>query len=439
VPFFATANYDAGPSDYSAGGANNQPIEIPSGHDYAWAFFGCFLNVYDLSNVIGGSSVQSWLAGSAHSCLVAQIAYSDAPIVNANGVIENPENSDKLAQRNLQVTPSGNPGSPATHRVPQTVDVRPSQAPSTNDTSSILSYPDEIMIDWGKVPIGSVANLYWPAVNATSVLQLAAQFYAGHTLTAVDANTIQIQVVSKVTYVPIPSGTGRSFAGLFTLDLPASIRVGEEFEIVVRRITTKQVPEAPPPPPPPQIKRSRAAARKAVVHRPLLWRYITGTFLVKIPVQKENTILPGDENLLSILKWRLGLIGPGSRWYPVLLRYISYLSQRITGMGGNPAKIPPSPNGYQPSPPGHKPEREEHCYTGKVISMFFDRFGDFEGFDLCSENGEEHSFSAFEYEIEELIYLAWVERFVITVCVRDCDCRPVVSVILRRAPRALRG
>ena len=79
-----------------------------------------------------------------------------------------------------------------------------------------------------------------------------------------------------------------------------------------------------------------------------MWRYVTGSFLVKIPVQKESTILPGDENLLAILKWRLGLIGPGNRWYPVLLRYICYLSGRIDGMGGNASQIPPSPDGYQP-------------------------------------------------------------------------------------------
>jgi hypothetical protein len=47
LPFFATANYGDGPSDYGVGGANNQTIEIPSGQDYAWAFYGCFLNVYD--------------------------------------------------------------------------------------------------------------------------------------------------------------------------------------------------------------------------------------------------------------------------------------------------------------------------------------------------------------------------------------------------------
>ena len=55
--------------------------------------------------------MQTLLAGT-HHCLVAEIAYDDAPIVNANGVTMSPENSDKLAQRNLQVTHSDNPGPP---------------------------------------------------------------------------------------------------------------------------------------------------------------------------------------------------------------------------------------------------------------------------------------------------------------------------------------
>lgn len=434
LPFFATANYEDSPSDYAAGGANNQKIEIPSGHDYAWAFYGCFLNVYDPSNVMGGQKVQHWLAGSAHNCLVAQIAYSDAPIINANGVIENPENSDKLAQRNLQVTPSGNPGFPATHRVPQTIDVRPSQPLSSTDTSSILSYPDEIMIDWGNTPIGSMANIYWPGVSAASVLQLAAQFYPGHMLSAADPHTIQCKVVSPVTYVPIPAGTGGSFAGLLTVDLPASVKVGHEFEVLVRRIATRKVIQ-PPPPPVPKIKRGGAVPKPdATVPKLLLWRYITGTFSMKIPVQKESKILPADENLLSILKWRLGLVGPGNRWYPVLLRYIACLSARIDGMGGNASQIPASPNGYQPG----QGKPHQHCYTGKVMSLFYDRFGDFEGFDLRTEEGEERAFHACEHEMEELIYLAWVERFVITVCVCAGEPHAVTSVALRRAPRALR-
>ena len=99
-------------------------------------------------------------------------------------MIENPGNSDKLAQRNLQVTTSGNPGFPATHRVPQTIDVRPSPRPQSASGRSIASYPDEIMIDWGKTPLGTVASIYWPEVSAASVLQLARQLYPAQTLSS---------------------------------------------------------------------------------------------------------------------------------------------------------------------------------------------------------------------------------------------------------------
>jgi hypothetical protein len=434
LPFFATGNYDDNPTDYNPGGVNNQTIEIPNG-DYTWAFYGCYLNVNDATNQFDDPNhqpVQYWLAGAVHSCLVAQIAYSDAPIENENGVIENPENTDKLAQRNLQVTTSGNPGFPATHRVPQTIDVRPSPPAQSTDRFSLLSYPDEIMIDWGKTPLGSVASIYWPAVSAASVLQLAAQLYPAQTLSAADANTIQCKVVNPVTYIPIPAGTGGSFAGLLTVDLPASVRIGDEFDIVVRRITTRQVTKPRDAETAGTGARPAAHAPDAVVENPLVWRYATGSFLVKIPVQKESTILPVDENLLAILKWRLGLIGPGNRWYPVLLRYISYLSGRIDGMGGNASEIPPSPDGYQPPSTGPVEHAREHTYTGKVIGIRYDRFGDFEGFIILSENGHEHSFRGREHEMEEVLRRAWIERTRISVFVDSHDHDWPASIVLRQ-------
>ena len=84
-------------------------------------------------------------------------------------------------------------------------------------------------------------------MSAASVLKLAAELYPAQTLTAADANTIQCQVVSPVTYIPIPAGAGGSFAGLLTVDLPNTVRYGDEFDIIVRRITTKQVVVPTPP------------------------------------------------------------------------------------------------------------------------------------------------------------------------------------------------
>jgi hypothetical protein len=438
LPFFANANFNAAPTDYGAGGANNQTIKIPATHDYAWAFYGCFLNVNDATNVFGSPAqpVQHWLAGSAHNCLVAQIAYDDAPIINENGLIETPENSDKLAQRNLQVTTSGNPGFPATHRVPQTIDVRPSPPAQSSDPSSILSYPDEMMIDWGKTPLGAEATIYWPGVSAGAVVQLASRLYSEPTtLTAPDANTIQCRVVSSVTYIPIPSGPGGSFAGLLTVSLPSSVRYGNEFDILVRRMTTKQVKGKAQLSNP--VLQGTARVAEAVNENPPIWRYITGSFLVRIPVQEEANILPVDENLLAILKWRLALVGPGNRWYPILLRYIGYLSARINGMGGNASSIEASANGYQR--PTHKPGHEichhQHGYTGKVTGLIYDRFGDFEGFFLLTEDGHEHVFHSTEAEIESLVRFAWIDRVVISALVREGQPECPVSIILRRAPR----
>lgn len=424
LPFFATRNYADGPTDYNVGAVNNQTIPIVDG-DYAWAFFGCFLNVNDASNVYGLDSqsqpapVQHWFAGSSHNCLVAQIAYSDAPIENVNGVVANPEISDKLAQRNLQVTTSGNPGFPATHRVPQTIDLRPSPPPQSTDRSSILSYPDEIMIDWGNTPRGSVARLYWPGVKAETVLRLASRLYPGHHLAADDANTLRCEVTAPVTYIPIPQGRGDGFPGLLTVDLPDGVRVGNVFDITVRRITTRRILDR---------KTEFSAGGES-----LNWRYVTGSFHMKIPVTRESAILSEDENLLAILKWRLGLIGPGNRWYPVLLRYIAVISDRIDGMGGNAAGIPPSPGGYPPpgkSGTGH--HHHVHDHVGKIVGVRYDRFGDFEGFSLLTGHGHEHWFRGREREMEEVVVRAFEERTTVRVEVGEHEHWPASITLLRR-------
>ena len=79
IPFFAQRQTASPTCTDSTGGANTQNVEITSG-DTAWYFFGCFIDVYDPNQTIGGQQVQHYLAGT-HHCLVAQIglfsAYSD--------------------------------------------------------------------------------------------------------------------------------------------------------------------------------------------------------------------------------------------------------------------------------------------------------------------------------------------------------------------------
>jgi hypothetical protein len=428
IPFFATGNLTSSPvnTDYGLNGVNNQTVTIPATGENVWAYFGCFINVYDPNNYVNGTAVPTYLMGT-HHCLVAQIAYDGAPIINTGTVTANPANSDKLAQRNLQVSPADNPGPPSTHRIPQTFDTRPSR-PMAPDATGLLTYPDELMIQWGNVPAGSTASVYWPQVDAAEVLRLAQRLYSTHQLSASDRHTVQCKVTGGATYVPIPEGTGQSYAGLFTVDLPEGVKRGEEFDIVVCRISTR--PETD------ELASANfgVAERVVVKGRPEReWRYVVGTFQVKIPVSTADVLLVPEENTLAIMKWRLSEMSSTNRWYPVLQRYIAYISARVDGMGGDAAAIEPSRLGA-PARVGGPGEKWEES-TGKVSGLVYDRFGDFEGFLLLTEEGHERRFWSREREVEDLVDRAWKERMVISVFVHPHEAGLPVSIVLRRSPR----
>lgn len=437
IPFFATGNLSS-QTDYNSGGPNIQTLEIPDHRDSLWAYYGCFLNLYDSANTINGAQVQTLLTG-AHHCLVAQIAFDEAPIPQGSS----PLSWDQLAQRNLQVTLSDNPGPASTHRIPQTFDCRPSVGvvpPSGGQSSP----PDELMIEWGSVPSGSVASIYWPQALAADVINLANQFYSSNPITAIDSHTLRLKITSGVSYVPIPMGAGENFAGLFTIDLPAGkVSSGQTFDVFVRRISYSSFTPPPPiqSPPrthampstvgtashhhhhrkgaPPAKAKAEGEAPKHGAIPPLAapsgsfsWGYAVGGFRVRIPVTTSDKILPSEENTLAIMKWRLLEMAPSNRWYPVLERYISYLSGRVDGLGGNSGGILPSPVGVLP----RKPLPSEHVYTGKVCEIHFDCFGCFDGFVLesCKDS---HAFKTRERGIEEIVLRACKERLMLTVVV----------------------
>jgi hypothetical protein len=420
VPFFATANIGA-ETDYQAGGPNIQTLTIPSGQDDLWWYYGCFLNFYDPSNQIGGQQVQAALPGT-HHCIVAQIAYDDAPI--PTGV--SPMSWDQLAQRNLQFTAVENPGPAATHRAPQTLDLRPSKAigrPAGNGLP-----PDELMIDWGNVPKGSTASLYWPAVSAMDVIDLAKTWGGAVGLSSTGANTLELTVEGGVSYVPIPEGAGQNFAGLFTLELPVGIRTGQEFEVLVRRISTSRARHEPPPPrlqsapvskPRPTRRRPATEPEPAVVvHERLdVWRYVVGSFVVRIPVQTAEQMRIPEEMTLAIMKWRLAHLSPGNRWAPVLDRYIKYCSARLDGIGGDSSRVPASLTWTPPLPGEHGVEHERGP-CGKVAEILFDCHGEFEGFVLDECCCHRRLVRSRERGVADIAFRACREN--LTVCVRLC-------------------
>jgi hypothetical protein len=444
IPFFATGNFSSN-SDYVAGGINNQNINLDIG-DTKWSYFGCFLNFYDSGNIINGQQVQTLLNGT-HHCLVAEIASDDAPILNSSAVTLSPENSDMLAQRNLQMTASDNPGEAPTHRIPQTFDIRPSQ-PLIQLPGSLLNYPDELMIDWGNTPLDSIGTIYWPQVNAAEVINLANQLYSNHVLTASDANTIQCKVTKGVTYVPIPTGSGENFAGLLTIDLPTTVVTGQEFNVIIRRITTRRSRQqfSDHPQTVTSVLSMKNSAnknsKKEVTENASMvaidkskfknWRYVTGTFQVKIPVGTPELILPQEQSTLAIFKWRLQQMAPSNRWYPVLRRYISYLTSRVNGLGGDADKVNPSPLGYWEATRQQGEHTKEHTkeYTGKISQVIYDCFGEFDGF-VLSECCNEQIFRSCDKGIEKIILHVSKERLLVSVFTNPKNPNQVYKLIVR--------
>jgi hypothetical protein len=276
------------------------------------------------------------------------------------------------------------------------------------------------MIDWAAIPAGSVASIYWPQVNASEVLALASALSGSTTLSAADAHTIQCTVTGGVTYVPIPAGAGENFAGLFTVDLPTTVVTGQEFNIVVRRVATQrrdvEILKSPPSTrvgqePGPAGLGTEQPVQVAEGRRPRGWRYVVGTFQVKIPVSSGPSLRLLEENTLAIMKWRLQEMAPSNRWHPVLERYVSYIAGRVDGLGGDSAHVLPSPTGVPVTSLVHE---LEHEYTGKVCEVLFDCFGDFAGFVLTDCQGR-HTFSTHERGIGELVLRACKDRLRLSV------------------------
>jgi hypothetical protein len=349
---------------------------------------------------------------AAHQCLIVEIAYDPDPIVPP----ADPSNSDKLAQRNLTFVGSPNPGTAASRRVPQTFEVKPTQA-----KLPIGLKPDELMIEWDSVPDHSYAEIYLPAVSADAILAKAKLLYTSHLLQRVDTHTLRFPAAG-VTYIPIPQGVGVTFAGLLTLDLPPGIRAGETYTAVVRQITSVLGSSLP-------VTANTVGARVDAANRPVSqWRRTTGTFRLTIPVSTKALLLEPEEQYLSIMKWVSQAIPGTSRWFPIMQRYLGQIAGRVIDMGGNPAQIPATGTGIWKKLPQPRPERR---LVGKIERLIYDRFGDFEAFTLETMSGEIRRFESREPHVAELARRAWQERWRVLVEVeRHHEHRPISISLL---------
>jgi hypothetical protein len=439
VPCFATArqpNTSVTTNMTTQQDIPNVQTMTPVPGQTVYAYFGCWLDnnqtqqLFPLapqSNPDGPftgtlNTVSQVLDRGGHQCIVVQIVDDEAPIINN----ATPGSSDKIAQRNLAFTTVANPGLSDSRVATHTFEIRPSPFTLTSDQR-----PDELMIDWGNVPEGSIASIYLPAVSAADVLSLAARMYPFHNLTATDPNTLQCNT-GGITYIPIPQGSGPNFAGLFSIQLPLGVKRGQQFNIVVRQITSS-FENIPVNPNPPTINATTGPKTR-------LRRFVYGSFQISIPVSVKSEMLVPEERNLSILRWIQETIPVSSHWYPVFQRYIAQLIGKVTALGGDGPNVPPTQTGLWPGlpgtglgtghGPGHGPgtghgpgsgtgpEPEPHhlhSVTGKVDGIIYDHFGDFEAFVLETFEGERHRFDSHESSVLKLVTRAWANRILTTV------------------------
>lgn len=330
-PCFASSRVDSATTSLNAqtDPANVQTIPI-SGTE-RWVYFGAWLDFNQTTlqfPITPSPSDGPWAANrksiqelirAKHQCLAAEIAFDPAPIP-ANAT---PATSDKLAQRNLAIVESANPGIVASRRIPHTFELRP-----TSETLPEGAPYDELMIDWGRTPVGSVATLYLPAVDSDEVLDLAARMYRTSNLVFIDEHTLQTHT-DGMSWIPIPKGGTTNLTGMITIDLPSTVREGQAFTVVVRQVTGA----------------TRPTVEAAVVASARAWRHILGTFQLTIPVRTKEAILAPEQRLLSNLRWIERAIPLTDRWYSIFRRYVSQVASRVDGLGGDSSNVAPSPSG----------------------------------------------------------------------------------------------
>lgn len=287
-------------------------------------------------------SIQDLIRGR-HQCLVAEIRFGPDSIPLG----DTPANNDNLAQRNLAIVESDNPGPTDSHLVVHTFDLRttwPQKGPRNPrfeerghlfaTTHGVRGHGhgaeiDELMIQWNGLPEDSEVTIYLPSLDADRILAAAARRSGPQRLEKVDAHTIRC-LVADVNYIPLPAPAPTHVAGLITIRLPETVKIGERYNVIVRQIGG-------------------------------LPRYVVGTFELFIAVSTSERIRPEEERTLSVLKHIAGTIKPSSRWHAVFQRYLTVLNDKVRGVGGEPGQIGPSTTGEPPKTDDRDPRVRLCC------------------------------------------------------------------------------
>jgi len=152
-----------------------------------------------------------------------------------------------------------------------------------SDTTPLL---DELMIDWGNLPLTADARLFLPGVAPEQIVNLRNLRHAPETVVAAPDATLRLRV-GGVTFVPLPPVKGDRLPGALTITLPAGVKAGERYVVDVTHL------------------RAGATVRD-------------GGFRVEIVVDKAARLLRRAATQVVRLHEQLAATPVGDRWHPVL-------------------------------------------------------------------------------------------------------------------------
>lgn len=287
-------------------------------------------------------TIQQLMTGY-HECMVAEVFFwptgtTTDPIPHE----ATPASSDRLAQRNLSLVASSNPGWPDAHMVQHTFLVKPSLGLGDFKVAGAANRdfaPDELLVRWNNVPRNSTATFYFPEVEADEILQLSALRQHPSVLSKMDEHTLACHV-ADITYIPLPGGRGGNIAGLMSLTLPPEVRTGQVYKLSVEQCS--------------------GVTRKTL-----------GAFQMTIPVRTDPEILPNEIRKLSVLRYIQQSIPTNNRWYPIFVRYLDEIARRVKGLGGDPDTVKPSPDGTGELRP---PTSRFCCYLAWLVALLLALF-----------------------------------------------------------------
>lgn len=368
IPFFAvprvetrdtvpgSASMTSQPDD-----ANKQTFDITPPDGETVRYFGAYLDInsdtprYPAAPNGDGPfpaaqcvSIRDIIRGQ-HQCMVVEIFYAGDP-TEANAT---PATSDNLAQRNLLIIESANPGHEATHTVQHSFDIVLPSLRELNDMNREIERRqlsqlrmarrrdkdidvaslatdfnpvvgrgftglgemplaatnvavrssggfDELVFFWNNLPSDAHVEVYLPSLDVEYVMFLRNLRREPQTVRAIDEHTLSL-TPEGVTYLPIPNIGYERVAGLLTVTLPPDIKAGQVY--------TVDVLQARPP-----------------------LGITMGAFRLTIPVNKALRMYAREIRVLNAFEERLKQTAPESRWYPVLSKQVEYLRSRAIGL-----------------------------------------------------------------------------------------------------------